>query len=128
MTFLEAKDLFHSAFWSGRNSGKPVTDRFPFGERYSDHEFLLVDFPLNLVDPRPSSSHYVDEYAKAWQDMVEFPPIFVSVGRLLADGKVYPFDKIRIVDGNHRAKSAILCGMTTIRAVIPRSHWETLDV
>ena len=90
MRYLEAKQLFNEIYWSGRNSGKPTSDRFPFGLTYVDENFVEVEFPLSAIDPKPSNTELLNTYAECWQDGVVFPPIFVSAGRLLKDGQITP--------------------------------------
>ena len=127
LTYLEARHMFQQAYWSGRNKGKLAVNKFPFGQRYICTMFRYVEVPLDLLESKTSQPEIVPNYMLAIKAGDSFPPIFISMGRLLRDGKICKFDKIKICDGNHRVQAAKNLGQKTITALIPHSHMEAYD-
>jgi hypothetical protein len=85
-----------------------------------------VEFPVFCIKTRIRQDKLIPEYSKKMQEGVDFPAVWLSLGRKLKNGEiVLQHDRrIRVMDGFHRITAAQSLGLETIKACMPESHWK----
>lgn len=128
MSFDEASKAYKKQFYAGRKS-KVSQDgyKFPYSRaRYSKEDFIEVEFPVNCISTRVRKKDLVPQYANdiKWGD--EFPAVWLSIGRKLRSGEIilHHDRKIRVMDGFHRITATQSLNRKTIKACMPKSHYE----
>lgn len=126
ITFDKANEIYFEQFFGGRKKDHPDKKRyvFPFGKVYEADGFVEVSFPLQCIKPRLRQPELVQRYANNFSEQV--PAVWLSLGRLLRDGSmVFHWDRgIKVMDGFHRIAAAKSLGYDTIKAIMPKSHWD----
>lgn len=128
ISYEDADKIYFNTFYGGRKKGCPTQEhyRFPFGNRYKNDVFVEVQFPTAPINTRLIRPELVPEYAERMESGDEFPAVWLSLGRLMTNGDVVlHWDrKVKVMDGFHRITAAKSLGYETIKAIMPKSHWE----
>ena len=127
MTYEEAKAQYFKQFYAGRKKGREDLKRvFPYGSIYKTEMFVIVDFPVAVVDVRLRQEDLVPKYAadKAYNKQ----PVWMRIGRTMKNGEVILNynRKPQVLDGFHRTAAAKLNNEKFVKAIIPESHYELL--
>ena len=128
ISYQDAKDQYFHQFFNGRKKNHPSKDLFvfPFGVRYKDEEFIIDEFPVDFIVTRVRQPELIPQYAESISNGVDMPAVWLSVGRKLADGTmIFHWDrKVKVMDGFHRITATQSIGKKTVKAIMPKSHWD----
>lgn len=126
LTREEANCILGDAWWGGKNKGQPRIDR-DYTSAHDGSGWILADVPLHWVRPNEAGDLYDgtarDERVREYAGQVISAPVYLSYGpRMVRRGETHAY----VIDGGHRVSAARLRGDTHIRAIMQRSHFESL--
>ncbi len=113
MNELEAKKLFNAPKW-------------PYGVRYKDEIYVIVKVRLDILREDNPVRHpeRIEGYKRIIREQGNMDPVWPMFGRKMKDGRICPFKRPKLRDGNHRTKASKDLGLKYINAIMPESQYS----